>query len=184
TPLAAQALAPAADDVAVFTEARIDDFVFEVSTEGAFHLTTGRHFLCSSMYFTTSWTVRIFSASSSEISMSYSSSSAITSSTMSSESAPRSSMKDASGVTSSSLTPSCSQMISFTFCSTLAAINPSYSRARGAPSHEESAVHVQDVTGDVAGARRREERDCRGDVVGRSSPADRDHGRVERLLLL
>src|SRR5439155_249764 len=56
--------------------------------------------------------------------MSYSSSSAITSSTMSSESAPRSSMKEACGVTSSSLTPSCSQMISFTFCSTLDPITP------------------------------------------------------------
>tara|TARA_A100001015_G_scaffold179482_1_gene199532 strand:- start:491 stop:1438 length:948 start_codon:yes stop_codon:yes gene_type:complete len=55
-----------------------------------------------------SLTVVIFSASSSGISVSNSSSRAITNSTVSSESAPRSSTKEASGVTSSSLTPSCS----------------------------------------------------------------------------
>src|SRR6185437_6166421 len=67
-----------------------------------------------------SWTVRIFSASSSGISISKASSNAITSSTVSSESAPRSSTKEALGVTSPSSTPSCSTMICFTFSSTAA----------------------------------------------------------------
>src|SRR5271163_2419033 len=65
------------------------------------------------------WTVVIFSASSSGISVSNSSSSAITSSTVSSESAPRSSTNEASLVTSSSLTPSCSATIFLTCCSTV-----------------------------------------------------------------
>src|SRR5262245_29225358 len=137
------------------------------------------------MEFTTSWTVRIFSASSSEISMSYSSSSAITSSTMSSESAPRSSMKEASGVTSSSLTPSCSQMISFTFCSTLDPITSLLlSRLVRARPHVGPAVHVQHVAGDVAGGRRGEERDGGGHLVGGGDPARRYHVRVEHLLLV
>src|SRR5919201_1723151 len=55
-----------------------------------------------------SWTVRIFSASSSLILTLNSSSSDMISSTRSSESAFRSSMKFASGVTSSSLTLNCS----------------------------------------------------------------------------
>src|SRR6185437_283096 len=67
-----------------------------------------------------SFTVRIFSASSSGISMSKASSKAMTSSTVSSESAPRSSTKEALGVTSPSSTPSCSTMICFTFSSTAA----------------------------------------------------------------
>src|SRR3989475_11842248 len=95
--------------------------------------------------------------------MSYSSSSAITSSTMSRESAPRSSMKDADGVTSSSLTPSCSQMISFTFCSTVDPITLLLC-ARG--SHVQTAVDVQDMPGDVAGGRRGKEGDGRGDLLG------------------
>src|ERR1700761_7367255 len=65
------------------------------------------------------WTVVIFSASSSGISVSNSSSSAITSSTVSSESAPRSSTNEASLVTSSSFTPSCSATIFLTCCSTV-----------------------------------------------------------------
>src|SRR5208283_2260249 len=65
-----------------------------------------------------SFTVAIFSASSSGISMSNASSKAITSSTMSSESAPRSSTKEAVLSTWFSSTPSCSTMICFTFCST------------------------------------------------------------------
>src|SRR5437763_13322109 len=99
--------------------------------------------------------------------MSYSSSSAITSSTMSSESAPRSSMKEACGVTSSSLTPSCSQMISFTFCSTLDPINSSltFSRPTRRASHVEAAVHVQHLPGDVACVRPCEERDRLGDLL-------------------
>src|ERR1043166_7256836 len=62
-----------------------------------------------------SWTVRIFSASSSGISTSKASSRAMTSSTVSSESAPKSSTNEALGVTSPSSTPSCSEMICFTF---------------------------------------------------------------------
>src|SRR5512139_3496128 len=77
--------------------------------------------------------------------MSYSSSSAITSSTMSSESAPRSSMKDASGVTSLSLTPSCSQMISRTFCSTAEAITTSYPYSLDV----QAAVDADHLAGDV-----------------------------------
>src|SRR5215831_16502712 len=69
-----------------------------------------------------SLTVRIFSASSSGISISNASSKAITSSTVSSESAPRSSTKEALGVTSPSSTPSCSTIICFTFSSTAVGI--------------------------------------------------------------
>src|SRR5262249_45252182 len=61
---------------------------------------------CFSMYSTASLTRVIFSASSSGISIPNSSSRAITSSTVSRLSAPRSSTKEASGVTSSSSTPS------------------------------------------------------------------------------
>src|ERR1700722_18552242 len=67
-----------------------------------------------------SCTVRIFSASSSGISMSKASSKAITSSTVSSESAPRSSTNEALEVTSPSSTPNCSTIICFTFSSTAA----------------------------------------------------------------
>src|SRR6185369_7085467 len=73
---------------------------------------------CDSMYSTASLTRVIFSASSSGISMPNSSSNAITSSTVSRESAPRSSTNDASGVTSSSSTPSCSTMMLFTLSET------------------------------------------------------------------
>src|SRR5579862_4399766 len=65
------------------------------------------------------WTVVIFSASSSGISISNSSSRAITSSTVSSESAPRSSTNEASLVTCSCLTPSCSATMALTCCSTV-----------------------------------------------------------------
>src|SRR5205807_9625224 len=70
-----------------------------------------------------SWTVRIFSASSSLILTLNSSSSDMISSTRSRESAFRSSMKFASGVTSSSLTLSCSAMIFFRRSSALVAIS-------------------------------------------------------------
>src|SRR5688572_22658148 len=85
----------------------------------------GAYFLplaCESMYSIASLTRVIFSASSSGISMPNSSSNAMTSSTVSSESAPRSSTNDASGVTSSSSTPSCSTMMLFTLSAT--AIQP------------------------------------------------------------
>src|SRR5947208_15352276 len=115
--------------------------------------------------------------------MSYSSSSAITSSTMSSESAPRSSMKDASGVTSSSLTPSCSQMISFTFCSTLAAIVLLLTwLSRPPASHVEATVHVEDVSGDVPRAGGSEKDDRRRDLVGRRHAPRRNDARVKALL--
>src|SRR5262249_42867726 len=127
---------------------------------------------------TTSWTVRIFSASSSEISMSYSSSSAITSSTMSSESAPRSSMKDAVGVTSCSLTPSCSQMISFTFCSTL---DPITLLLDAPSSHVQATVHVQHVPGQVGGPRSGEKGHGLRDLLGTRDASRPDHGRVESL---
>ncbi|MNC88440.1 hypothetical protein D3C83_42550 [compost metagenome] len=76
------------------------------------------------------WTVVIFSASSSGISVSNSSSRAITSSTVSSESAPRSSTKEDSVLISASFTPSCSAMIFFTRCSTFSIGAPSL-RFRG-----------------------------------------------------
>src|SRR5688572_14765423 len=60
----------------------------------------------------------IFSASSSGISMPNSSSNAMINSTVSSESAPRSSTKEASAVTSSASTPSCSTMMDLTLSST------------------------------------------------------------------
>src|SRR5919106_2810622 len=63
------------------------------------------------MYSTASWTVRIFSASSSEIYAPNSSSRLMINSTRSSESAFRSSTNEASGLTSSSSAPSCSTTI-------------------------------------------------------------------------
>src|SRR6266550_2634127 len=72
------------------------------------------------MYSTASLTVRIFSASSSGISISNASSKAMTSSTVSRESAPKSSTKEAVAVTSPSSTPNCSTIICFTFSSTAA----------------------------------------------------------------
>src|SRR6185295_11758706 len=133
------------------------------------------------MYVTTSWTVRIFSASSSEISMSYSSSSAITSSTMSSESAPRSSMNEACGVTSSSLTPSCSQMISFTFCST---VDPITLLLDAPASHVQAAVHPEHLPGHEAGGGRGQVRHRLGDLFRAAQAAGRGDGGEEGLLLL
>src|SRR5437870_4820191 len=81
-----------------------------------------------SMYSTASFTVLIFSALSSGISMSNASSKAMTNSTVSRESAPRSSTKDALEVTSPSSTPNCSTMICFTFSSVAVAmsVKPSF----------------------------------------------------------
>src|SRR5207245_1161601 len=81
-------------------------------------------FACLPMESTAFCTVRIFSSSSSGISISKASSKAITSSTVSIESAPRSSTNEAFGVTSPSSTPSCSTMICFTFSSTAAMFCP------------------------------------------------------------
>src|SRR5438445_10522761 len=102
------------------------------------------------MYWIASPTVTIFSASSSGIWMSKCSSRAMTSSTVSSESAPRSSMNFAFGVTSSSSTPSCSTMISFTFSSTDFAMNSS-PHGRDA-LHVQSAVDVEHLARDVGRA--------------------------------
>src|SRR5262249_15109156 len=99
----------------------------------------------SLMYWMASPTVTIFSASSSGIWMSKCSSRAMTSSTVSRESAPRSSMNFAAGVTSSSSTPSCSMMISFTLSSTDFAMNPLRMRKLPRASHVEAAVDVEDL---------------------------------------
>src|SRR6185436_4682126 len=123
----------------------------------------------------TSWTVLIFSASSSEISMSYSSSRAMTNSTISRESAPRSSMNDASGVTSSSLTPNCSQMISFTFPSTGDAI-----RTPPSPLHVHPAVYADHLAGDIARFRADEKGHHVRHLLDRSQPADGDQPHILR----
>src|SRR3984893_6182650 len=92
------------------------------------------------------WTVVIFSASSSGISISNSSSRAITSSTVSSESAPRSSTNDASFVTCSCLTPSCSATMALTCCSTVLISDWSLCRLfRGCPPF----ASVRPVAGQV-----------------------------------
>src|SRR5450631_3681519 len=78
------------------------------------------------MYSVASFTVLIFSASSSGISRSKASSNCITSSTTSSESAPRSSWKLAPGVTSASSTCNCSTMICLTFSSTAMRASPHF----------------------------------------------------------
>src|SRR5574341_1384716 len=127
----------------------------------------------------TSWTVLIFSASSSDISISYSSSSAITNSTISSESAPKSSMNEASGVTSSSLTPSCSQTISFTLASTDDAIV--FTSYLTFSSHQESAIYVDHLSRDVAGARPDEEGNRLSDILA-GAEAARRYGMQELLL--
>src|SRR5689334_3682880 len=103
------------------------------------------------MYWMASPTVTIFSASSSGIWMSKCSSRAMTSSTVSRESAPRSSMNFAVGVTSSSSTPSCSMMISFTFSSTDFAMNPLRMGKSEAWLHVEAAVDVEDLPRHVRG---------------------------------
>src|SRR5262245_23130142 len=128
------------------------------------------------------WTVVIFSASSSGISVSNSSSRAITSSTVSSESAPRSSTNEDAVLISASLTPSCSAMIFFTRCSTFsircsfpfywARVDPNWGRIL--LRHVHAAVDVQDRPGDVVCSRRREVRDRGGDILGLAEPAKRN----------
>src|SRR3970040_1424364 len=147
------------------------------------------------------WTVFIFSAWSSGISQSNSSSSAITSSTVSRESAPRSSTKEAPGLTSPSLTPSCSTTIFLTRSSTLLMgdfpskidLLPSCGRIvnticlksssqsanddfqRDTPLiHVHSAIHVQGRAGSVPSVGRGKERDRLGDLFGPAEPAERD----------
>src|SRR5580765_2611199 len=154
------------------------------------------------MYSIACWTVVIFSASSSGISVSNSSSSAITSSTVSSESAPRSSTNDDSFLISASLTPSCSATIFLTRCSTFSmpvlraelqivqsaafyqylgvcpkttfiqAILPDRIRIVSL-SHVHATVDVQRGAGDVGGAIRHEESHRLRDVLGRTEMAQR-----------
>src|SRR5215470_3101364 len=130
------------------------------------------------------WTVVIFSASSSGISVSNSSSSAITSSTVSSESAPRSSTNDDSLLISPSATPSCSATIFLTRCSMLSMRflprgyrfgqkTEGFYQKPGGPrlprpgpsDHVHPAVDVQRGTGDVPRRGRGEERHGRRDIV-------------------
>src|SRR5579883_3204632 len=81
-----------------------------------------------------SFTVLIFSASSSGISMSKASSKAMTNSTVSRESAPRSSTNEALLVTSPSSTPSCSTIICLTFSSVAVAMKLSPKNRSGRPA--------------------------------------------------
>src|SRR5206468_1325798 len=131
-------------------------------------------FACESMYSTASLTRVIFSASSSGISIPNSSSNAITSSTVSSESAPRSSTNDASGVTSSSSTPSCSTMMLFTLSATATALL----------LHVHPAVDGQNVPSNIrclVGSKK-----TRGGrhIVGRTTPTERNLGCPVDLRLL
>src|SRR5919201_3011151 len=113
--------------------------------------------------------------------MSKCSSSAMTSSTVSRESAPRSSMNFALGVTSSSSTPSCSQMISFTRSSTGFAINalltelmPRPPSAGGARSlHVQPSVDVNRLPGDVGCAVADQEPHHLGHLLWSPAPLER-----------
>src|SRR5512139_274440 len=107
-----------------------------------------RYFLCVVMYWMTSLTVLIFSASSSGISIPNSSSIFITSSTMSRESAPRSSMNDASLVTSFTSRSSCSATISRTLLSIDIPDPPFLFSIR---SHVHPAVDADHLPRDVRG---------------------------------
>src|SRR5688572_32808628 len=101
----------------------------------------------------------------------------MTSSTVSRLSAPRSSTKDASGVTSSSSTPSWSTMIFFTRSAT-----GSMKLLRGPVAgrllilllHVEAAVHPEHLSRDVGGGVGHEERDGTGDVFRAPDAAQGD----------
>src|SRR3954470_8136190 len=142
-----------------------------------------------------SWTVVIFSASSSGISMLNSSSSAITSSTVSSESAPRSATKALSLATSASGTPSCSAMIFLTRASiSLMTLlrevcvktggfylprTPDDRAGLAADAairsiHVHAAGDVQLRAGDVAGLPRGQERHRLRDLLGLAEAVQRD----------
>src|ERR1700757_1279896 len=144
----------------------------------------------SLMYSIACWTVVIFSASSSGISVSNSSSRAITSSTVSSESAPRSSTNADSFLISASLTPSCSATIFLTRCSTLSMHYPPTRESKpsersqfyqivpprkdGLLCHVHSAVDVQCRAGDIARLARGEECHRMRDVLRRAQAPERD----------
>src|SRR4029453_2642405 len=128
------------------------------------------------MYWMASPTVTIFSASSSGIWMSKFSSRAMTSSTVSRESAPRSSMNFAFGLTSSSSTPSCSTMISFTFSSTDFAMNrsPRVRRLSRLPTSDvQAAVDVEHLPRHVGGPVTGEESYHLGHLAGGSDALER-----------
>src|SRR6266498_4579627 len=129
-------------------------------------------------------TVLIFSVSSSGISILNCSSSASTSSTTASESAFRSSENDASSLTLSGATSSCSMMIFLTFSSISSAmcLGPLLSSCYGLAArtlHEKATVDAQDLPGDVPGRRPGQKRDRRSDVLGFSNAAERN--RLEQL---
>src|SRR5262245_36695807 len=154
------------------------------------------------MYLIASPTVWIFSASSSLISILNDSSSAMTSSTVSSESAPRSFTKEASTVTSSGSTPSCSTMMPLTLSSMLCAIcsppcgtcrdvlvhvgvaaSPDATLVGGRliivrpPLHVKTATDVQNLARDVGGARAQEVRHSGRHVLGGAEPSQRNDAR-------
>src|SRR5437773_1460589 len=136
------------------------------------------------MYWIASPTVTIFSASSSGIWMSKCSSRAMTSSTVSRESAPRSSLNFAFGLTSSSSTPSCSTMISFTFSSTGFAMNRSPPTKIDPPadcSDVQTAVDMEDLPRHVGGPVTGEESYHLGHLAGGADALER-HLREQRLL--
>src|ERR671919_2437437 len=109
-------------------------------------------------------TVRIFSASSSGMSILNSFSKAMTSSTVSRLSAPRSSMKLASLVSFSRSTPSSSTMMSLTFSSTLLMWS-SIGDFR-VTSDDQSTIDHQNLAGDVGGEIGGEEQGRTGHVLG------------------
>src|SRR5580698_1424968 len=134
-----------------------------------------------------SWTVRIFSVSSSGMSISNASSKARTSSTNPSESAPRSSMKLDSGLMSFSSTSSCSLMIRLTSAGMSVGmgryrlvsekrLRVELERARRslrAALDVHSAVDAQHLAGDVTGLLARQIDARGGDVRGRAGAAQR-----------
>src|SRR4029077_20111071 len=143
------------------------------------------------------WTVVIFSASSSGISVSNSSSRAITSSTVSSESAPRSSTNEDSFLISASFTPSCSATIFLTRCSTFSIMGsfPLVGCDRNSEvrivaeshcplsTHIHAAVDMQRRACNVGGLRRREKGHGRRHVL-RISQASQRNLLKQRLSLL
>src|SRR5437899_2854847 len=144
------------------------------------------------------WTVVIFSASSSGISVSNSSSRAITSSTVSRESAPRSSTNEDSFLISASFTPSCSATIFLTRCSTfsICGLLPLCCCDRNSEvrivaeshcplsTHVHAAVDMQRRACDVGGLRRGEKGHDRRHLFRIAEPSQRNLLEQRRSLLL
>src|SRR5215510_3669775 len=108
-----------------------------------------------------------------------SSSSAITSSTMSSESAPRSSMNLASGVSCLTSTSNSLAMISLTLFSSNDAIwihLLCMGFLTRSSLHDHATVDRPSLTGDIGGARRRQECDHLRDILGGPQSAQWDTG--------